>query len=495
MIVEKVQIAKALEDYYKKNIFRELKKNAEKITRELTNDIDLLASDYNLVLKNSVHDSIQLFDVVYRVKEPKSFYNKLIDKDTNYPFGLEKLCNKNSYVDKFIYEYKDLIGIKIVTNLHEDCKSVLELLKKRNFSSKISIDFTGKIPDEMLNGLTIYKMPAKYNNQHFELQIKSKLDSAWGDLEHLLFYKDYDFYHLKKNNRLLMADIGVVLRNVENMLLKIRCAKSDFRNDYEMISFHNQMNDNYGEDFTCIFGNTKLLEECITILFDIKTVAIKEGFFGASDYGKRKKIEIESINSNFNPYVNFILTMKNANVRLATLFFVYLNWHTETELSSNFENTVLKFVEHLTSVQFKNVGKILGKEIIIKEEMLKFTKVMEKYCTMGISNDLLINLSNIELLYLMNSSVQEEIYDSELSYYSFEEDDKFNVLQELYEIIFNQIFIKDFNIRGFKLNYRRDDYIGIIYKAKKRCIYGLEKTFIDNDMIEKYSLLINKVFI
>ena len=89
----------------------------------------------------------------------------------------------------------DIIGVRVVTELRHDCNKVLALL--RAFIDDLAttevvldkIDLESQ-PQKMKNGLFIYKIKGIFRSDFgFELQIKSKIEEAWGDMDHAIFIK------------------------------------------------------------------------------------------------------------------------------------------------------------------------------------------------------------------------------------------------------------------------------------------------------------------
>ena len=74
----------------------------------------------------------------------------------------------------------------------------------------------------MKNGHIIYKIEVKYNDIPFELQIKNKLDSAWGDMEHDLYYKNNKINIVEEINKLSFNHLGIMLKQIDDYMSKLR---------------------------------------------------------------------------------------------------------------------------------------------------------------------------------------------------------------------------------------------------------------------------------
>lgn len=115
----------------------------------------------------------------------------------------EKIIRKN-YVSKYpeeknIFEFlQDGIGIRIICLEHNEENSIYEELKKCYFGNvhfKDNVNFDKKSiedqPEKLDNGHPIYRIDGHIDSFPFELQIKSLSHMLWGEIEHLLIYKNY----------------------------------------------------------------------------------------------------------------------------------------------------------------------------------------------------------------------------------------------------------------------------------------------------------------
>lgn len=134
-----------------------------------------------------------------RVKSPNSLKEKIIRK--NY----HKKYDKGS---ELIGNLDDIIGVRVLCLLQSNEKETWLFLEKkfdiqvlenqeyyiydeRVFLKKI------KLPDNQKNNHPIYKLHGYYmhadKKYNFELQIKSLVHLLWGEVEHMLFYKNYAY--------------------------------------------------------------------------------------------------------------------------------------------------------------------------------------------------------------------------------------------------------------------------------------------------------------
>lgn len=160
--------------------------------------IEKYADEFSLKKSTSVKE-LNLYTIVARVKEKDSFSEKLIRNNAYNLF--DNLLRKLDDIDQAklkskIKDLDDLIGIKILTDLYIDSSNMFNLISSAKFLKdaedkgiEINAKDLSNQPIPMSNGLRIFKLHCKYESWNFELQIKSKLESAWGDMEHLYFIK------------------------------------------------------------------------------------------------------------------------------------------------------------------------------------------------------------------------------------------------------------------------------------------------------------------
>jgi len=192
------------------------------------------APNFELVYNNSIQEG-KYYKIESRIKKVDSlrekFYRRNIGLELIRDLGLNSENIQEKNVQRKIREryslLDDIIGIRIVTELKADCMSALSLIENR-----ISLFNQGGIffrtdfrtqPSIMENGLEIIKLKGMYGGKNaFELQIKSKIDSAWGDIDHKLFYKNYTSTPIKDSLQVSMNNIGELLNHIEKFLYDLR---------------------------------------------------------------------------------------------------------------------------------------------------------------------------------------------------------------------------------------------------------------------------------
>lgn len=185
----------------------------DEIIKSITDELDKAGIMYVSVLGRS-KDSKRLGEKIYR----KNYAKKYLYDAT-----------------KFIDDLQDGIGIRIVCFMNDDEPKIIEILRKYligtqnesgrnyNFAScgtgKLYICFENQ-PEQQKNGLDIYRMDAFYkcNNEcvKMEIQVKSLTNYFWGELEHKLFYKNYNYTISNEFLEGLMMNIHKELSNIDS---------------------------------------------------------------------------------------------------------------------------------------------------------------------------------------------------------------------------------------------------------------------------------------
>ncbi|MCW3109385.1 MAG: rela/spot domain protein, partial [Segetibacter sp.] len=249
-------IAGLVEIYDADEFQSKLEKTKRSISKRFEALLNAKAHEFNLITRNSIRN-VPYFSIVGRVKEKDSFHEKLIRGNLIYSFlrkqnfrSKEDILIKRTLVRKLITQVADdIIGIKIVTEVEEDCKNVINLLKfvyNENLGNKkdlyLNPDELDNQPLTMRNGLEYYKISGTYKSSiKFELQIKSKLLSVWGDMDHAMFYKDYSVSPIRENVKEAMVHLGNIIKQIDSFLLQIRQSGNTFSQNREVITFTEEL--------------------------------------------------------------------------------------------------------------------------------------------------------------------------------------------------------------------------------------------------------------
>lgn len=229
-----------------------------------------------LELFNYIDDVLDLFDY-HRIelagvnKELKKYFSDLFvddDRLTNITTRIktqeslrEKLIRRNFFmrfpdpVRGFKY-IQDLVGIRVECRFIKDeealYKKIIEdfTIKsdrgyyKSNKNKKIRLKLDDPQPQTLANGFTMYKLDGEYDTGSFiycfELQIKSFVNVFWGEIDHKLLYKNYNYIITEGFFREIMNSINDNLKMIDKqlMILYDHVKKQDAS---ETISAENQL--------------------------------------------------------------------------------------------------------------------------------------------------------------------------------------------------------------------------------------------------------------
>lgn len=276
------EIAEQGKGAYRDNLEKILNGKIEKLRLELKECVKTHAKEYKLIVQNDVSSEIELYEMVDRVKSPESLKEKIIRNQVFFDLMDENgkaIGNGNKQLLAEVIKEKidDLMGIRFLVSLSCDCEKIFELLKKcQEELAEKGIIFSDleQNPQTMRNGRPIYRIKGKYKEQDkeeypFELQIKSKVDSAWADIEHMLFYKDYQFSYIQSTNKQVMKKLGDLLEQVDELMIQIRESQASYEKDREEMEFTQYLGTRFKGKIQEIVGYTFVLSEYRRVLFNI----------------------------------------------------------------------------------------------------------------------------------------------------------------------------------------------------------------------------------
>ncbi|MDA1869463.1 RelA/SpoT domain-containing protein [Bacillus cereus] len=203
-----------------------------------------ITSELEKILKKN--SEIKDYMLNGRVKKPDSLKEKVIRKIKFYE---DSEGHANIFIDKLL---DDVIGIRILCLLNEDEKKIHDSLQGYfkdplmindqehlvNDSQSLSFPYLAYFFEEQpvpqKNGKGIYKLKLKYIPEegkfiNIELQIKSLTHMFWGELDHMLFYKNYKYNLENELYAKMMFSVNGMLENLDTQLkdLKTHMSQSD----------------------------------------------------------------------------------------------------------------------------------------------------------------------------------------------------------------------------------------------------------------------------
>ncbi len=225
-----MQTAKIISDIYEDEIRENLNAESKKINEILKNTFAKYDKSFDLTYTNSVYSDKKIYSFIYRVKEKVSLYEKLNRKniifnliDTLSIKSIKDIEDKKITIIDEIKKFDDTVGFRILCDLENDVKSCYDLIKEHsNQFTNIKFLNIADQPKTMQNGHLIYKLECIYEDIFFELQIKSKLNSAWADMEHDLYYKHNKIDIVKEINKLSFNHVGLMLKDIDTYMYELR---------------------------------------------------------------------------------------------------------------------------------------------------------------------------------------------------------------------------------------------------------------------------------
>ena len=183
-----------------------------------------------LELEKFFNDSFFVKDhflnVSYRIKSPESLKEKIL----RYNFYIKYKTPENVFKN-----LSDLIGFRIECRFVEDerkiYKDILELFNIEEedgfYSNPINpaiwLKLDDKQPQKQRNGFEIYKIDGKYKKNgcelNFELQIKSLVNLFWGEIDHKVLYKNFNYMLTEDFFRDIMSSIKDNLTMIDRQLM------------------------------------------------------------------------------------------------------------------------------------------------------------------------------------------------------------------------------------------------------------------------------------
>jgi len=196
--------------------------------------IDLLnhnREEYHVICKELKYTLLSFLekdltmDITTRIKEGNSLRAKIIRN---------RYYLKYDSPEEILNNLSDLIGLKIDCRFIEDEFHIYKSLKElfiiqlddgfytcKSFGH-IALELTSHQPQSQKNGFAIYRIDGYYKNGdhkvNFELQIKSLVNSFWGDIEHRLVYKNTNYIATGGVMKDLLASIKANLTIVDRQL-------------------------------------------------------------------------------------------------------------------------------------------------------------------------------------------------------------------------------------------------------------------------------------
>lgn len=189
-------------------------------------DLVSMNNDLKKYFNRIFKDSERLLNITSRIKSQESLREKLIRR--NY------FINHPSAIEAF-NEIPDLVGLRLECRFIKDEKEIYEKIIEdfriysghgyyaSKINKNIELNLEEVQPHTLNNGFKIYKLDGKYKLNEkvyrFELQIKSLVNVFWGEIDHKILYKNYNYMITEDFFRDIMNSILDNLLMVDKQLM------------------------------------------------------------------------------------------------------------------------------------------------------------------------------------------------------------------------------------------------------------------------------------
>lgn len=187
-----------------------------------------VAGELEKFFNDSLFIKDHFLNVNYRIKSAESLKEKILRHN---------FYMKYDTPESLVEDLSDLIGFRIECRFIEDeAKIYQDILRLFNtqqeggyysnpLNESISLNLEEKQPQIQKNGFEIYKIDGRYEKVgvvvNYELQIKSMVNVFWGDIDHRVLYKNFNYMLTEDFFRDIMSSIKDNLTMIDRQLMLI----------------------------------------------------------------------------------------------------------------------------------------------------------------------------------------------------------------------------------------------------------------------------------
>ena len=198
------------------------------LIEEKTDELDRVAELLEKFFNDSFFIKDHFLNVNYRIKSSESLREKILRHN---------FYMKYETPENLVHNLSDLIGFRIECRFIEDeekiYRDIVSLFKIKEADGYYSNPLNGSImlrldeiqPQIQKNGFEIYKIDGKYSKDelivNFELQIKSLVNVFWGEIDHRVLYKNFNYMLTEDFFRDIMSSIKDNLAMIDRQLMLV----------------------------------------------------------------------------------------------------------------------------------------------------------------------------------------------------------------------------------------------------------------------------------
>ncbi|MDX9916565.1 MAG: (p)ppGpp synthetase [Gudongella sp.] len=191
-------------------------------------ELNKVAGELEKFFNDSLFIKDHFLNVNYRIKSSESLKEKILRHN---------FYMKYDTPEDLVEDLSDLIGFRIECRFIEDeskiYQDILRLFNNQQedgyysnvLNESISLNLDEKQPQIQKNGFEIYKIDGRYRKDgvtvNFELQIKSMVNVFWGDIDHRVLYKNFNYMLTEDFFRDIMSSIKDNLTMIDRQLMLI----------------------------------------------------------------------------------------------------------------------------------------------------------------------------------------------------------------------------------------------------------------------------------
>jgi len=199
-----------------------------KLIEKKSDELNRVAGELEKFFNDSLFIKDHFLNVNYRIKSAESLKEKILRHNFYLKYETPQLLVDN---------LSDLIGFRIEcrfiedeTKIYHDIVRLFSIQEENGYYSNplnesISLYLEEKQPQIQKNGFEIFKIDGKYSKDgvsvNFELQIKSMVNVFWGDIDHRVLYKNFNYMLTEDFFRDIMGSIKDNLTMIDRQLMLI----------------------------------------------------------------------------------------------------------------------------------------------------------------------------------------------------------------------------------------------------------------------------------